>query len=205
MLLIGRYLSPFTRRVAVTMKLLDIPFESSPLTAWQNLDEVRRMNPVGRVPALVLDDGEVIFDSGAILDYLDEQVGPERALTPPAGRERRDVMRLTATAVGIMEKGAAARYEVVMRPEDKIHTPWLEHNRGQIESGLNWLETQVKGSWLTGESLSQADVSTAVMGAFLRLIDDALMPEGKYPQLDGLVARANELVAFSSTDPVDTG
>ena len=114
-------------------------------------------------------------------------------------------MRLTAAAVGIMEKGAAARYEVVMRPEDKIHPPWLEHNRGQIGSGLNWLETQVKGPWLTGENLSQADVSTAVMGVFLRLIDDALMPEGKYPALDAVIARANELEAFSSTDPTPSG
>ena len=204
MLLIGRYMSPFTRRVAVSLNLLEIPFERNSLTAWHNLDEVRRVNPVGRVPALVLDDGEVLIDSAAILDYLDERVGPERALTPPEGAARREVLRQNAAAVGIMEKGAAARYEVVMRPEDKIHPPWLEHNRGQIRSGLEWLDRQVQGPWLTGERLTQADVSTAVMGVFLRLIDDALMPEGKYPALDGLIARANELDAFSSTDPVAT-
>jgi len=55
---------------------VNIKFENQPLTAWDNLESVRLMNPVGRVPALMLEDGEVLIDSAAILDYLDEIVWP---------------------------------------------------------------------------------------------------------------------------------
>lgn len=201
MLLIGRNLSPYTRRVAVSLGLLGIEFERKPLTAWHDLDEVRRMNPVGRVPALVLDDGEVLFDSSAILDYLDELAGSGKALMPPAGAERREVQRLTVAALGVMDKAAAARYELVMRPEEKVHKPWLEHNQGQVGSGLDWLEHNVSGPWLTGERLTQADVTLVAACDFLTVFDDSLFPPVKYPRLHALVAKANELAPFADTHP----
>ena len=83
MILVGRYRSPFTRRVAISMQLLGIEYEHRPHTAWSNLAEVRAVNPVGRVPALILDSGEALFDSSAILDYIDQLAGPQRALVPP--------------------------------------------------------------------------------------------------------------------------
>jgi glutathione S-transferase len=201
MRLIGRYMSPFTRRVAVTLGLLELPFEHQPLTPWHHLEALRQLNPVGRVPALVLDNGEVLIDSNVILDYLDEIVGPERALTPPYGTARRLVQRLTATATGIMDKAVAARYEVTLRPEHKIHQPWIEHNQGQIRSALGWLERQAKIPWMTGRQLTQADISVTVMGDFLRLIDKDLMPKGAYPAIDDLITRASSLAPFSSTQP----
>ena len=72
MVLVGRYRSPFTRRVAISLRILDIAYEHLPYTAWSQLEAVRRVNPVGRVPALVLDSGESLFDSTAILDHLDQ-------------------------------------------------------------------------------------------------------------------------------------
>lgn len=202
MILIGRYMSPFTRRVAVTLGMLEIEFENDPLTAWNNLDEVRRLNPVGRIPALVLEDGEVLMDSAAILDYLDELVGPDRALMPPAGQLRREAMRLTAVAVGAMEKAGQIRWEMAMRPSEKIHEPWIEHNRGQIRSALEWLENQVEGSWMLGETLTQADISAAVLCEFLPLADDTLFTPSHYPQLENVLGRMREHAAFANTRPV---
>jgi glutathione S-transferase len=176
-------------------------FESKPLTAWDNLEDVRRLNPVGRVPALVLDDGEVLFDSSAILEYLDEIAGPETALVPPHGHARREVLRLTAAALGVMEKEAAVRFELNQRPSEKVHQPWIEHNRGQVHSGLEWLNSQVKGPWMTGERLTQADVTTVVTCDFLRAFDESLLPSGKYPALDGLIERATSMIPFAVTHP----
>jgi glutathione S-transferase len=79
MLLIGVNRSPFTRRVAITLKIYDIPFEQRPLSGFGNRIEVRASNPLGRIPALVLDDGETLVDSGAIVDHLDEVYGRDRA------------------------------------------------------------------------------------------------------------------------------
>ena len=119
MILIGRYRSPFTRRVAISMRLLGIEYEHRPHTAWSNLAEVRAVNPVGRVPALVLDSGEALFDSSAILDYLDHLAGPERALMPAQEPSRHQVLRVTACALGVLEKVVAALYAQTMYPAGK--------------------------------------------------------------------------------------
>ena len=116
MILVGRYLSPFVRRVGVSLNQLGLPFERKILSTATDKAAIEAYNPVGRVPALVLDDGEVLIDSAAILDYLDELAGPAKALTPPHGVERRQVMKIVAVALGTLEKAVGAAYEMSRRP-----------------------------------------------------------------------------------------
>jgi glutathione S-transferase len=104
-LLIGMFDSPFVRRVAVSLQLLDIGYEHADWSVGRDFDRIRQYNPLGRVPTLVLDDGEVLSESAAILDYLDDRVGPARALLPAAGRERREALKQMAMAIGAAEKG----------------------------------------------------------------------------------------------------
>jgi glutathione S-transferase len=85
MLLVGVNRSPFTRRVAITLKVYGMPYEQLSLSGFNDRAEVRASNPLGRIPALVLDNGEVLVDSGAIIDHLDEAFGRDRALTPATG------------------------------------------------------------------------------------------------------------------------
>ena len=75
MKLIGNYLSPYTRRVAISLTALDMPFELELLTPFKKPEVVREHNPVVRIPTLVLDDGEALFESHVILDALDQLVG----------------------------------------------------------------------------------------------------------------------------------
>src|SRR6188768_3909282 len=82
MLLIGVNRSPFTRRVAITLNVYGIPFEQRELSGFGNRAEVRAANPLGRIPALVLDDGETLIDSAAIVDHLDQTYGGTQPLTP---------------------------------------------------------------------------------------------------------------------------
>lgn len=201
MILVGRYRSPFARRVAVTMRLYGLAYEQRPITAWANLGDVRAFNPVGRVPALVLDDGEVLFDSAAILDFLDELAGPERALTPPRGPERRRVLRLVALAMGAAEKTVAIVYERTQRPPQTQHGPWIEHNAGQVAGGLAALDEIAPAPWLAGERMTQADVTAGVMYDFVRLVAPELLPPGRYANLDALAARCAGLPAFAETQP----
>jgi glutathione S-transferase len=81
--------SPFVRRVAVSMNLLWVPFEHRNWSIGKDFELIRQFNPLGRVPTLVQPDGETLFESAAILDYLDERAGQERALLPRLGRRRR--------------------------------------------------------------------------------------------------------------------
>lgn len=199
MILVGRYLSPFVRRVGVTMQFYGLPYEHKALSTMTDAAAILAINPVGRVPALVLDDGEVLVDSAAILDFLDETVGPARALTPPAGPERRRVQRLVAIAVGALEKAVAASYEKNRRPAEKVHAPWLDQLRAQLASGLAALEAEAPAPWLAGARMSQADVTAAVGMAFLRVNQPDQVPAGRYPRLDALTARLEDTPAFRAT------
>ena len=201
MVLIGRYRSPFTRRVAISMHLLGIGYEHRPLTTWSNLADVRAVNPVGRVPALVLDSGETLFDSSAILDHLDQVVGPQRALVPAHEPERRRVLRITACALGVLEKVVAALYAQTMYPAEKFHRPWIDHNENQARSGLQWLAA-LEFATPSGGALTQAEVTTIAMYDFTRLVNPLLIPDGAYPRLDALAAYCNELTAFAETRPI---
>ena len=82
MILIGQYDSPFVRRVAVTLNHYHMPFTRNPLSVFGNKKEVQAINPLLRVPALILETGEVLVDSHAIIDHLDQMAGAPRALTP---------------------------------------------------------------------------------------------------------------------------
>src|SRR5687768_12235354 len=123
MLLIGMFDSPFVRRVAITMRLLEIPFEHANWSVGRDFSRIREYNPLGRVPTLVTDDDERLMESAAILDYLDELVGPQRALLPRSGSERREALNLMAMATGAAEKGVLQLYERAFRPEEKRHQP----------------------------------------------------------------------------------
>ena len=123
MLLIGMFDSPFVRRVAVSMKLLGLPYEHANWSVGKDFDRIREYNPLGRVPTLLTDEGEKLMESGAILDYLDEKAGPERALLPRSGPERRQALSLMALATGAAEKGVLQVYERVFRTEGKRHQP----------------------------------------------------------------------------------
>jgi len=201
MILIGRYRSPFTRRVAVTMQLLGLPYEHRPLTAWTHLSEVRGANPVGRVPALVLDSGETLFDSHALLDYLDTVVGPARALVPASEPARHEVLRIVACAMGALEKVVAALYARTMHPAEKVHEPWVRHNEAQALSAFGWLESIELTPWLHGRSLTQADITTAVTVDFTRIVNPDLISEATHPRLVAHAARCNELPPFAATYP----
>src|SRR5271154_5107975 len=107
MILVGRNYSPYVRRVAVTLHVFGIPFTQKACSTLHDQTEVRATNPVGRVPALVLDDGEILIESAAILDHLDELVGPERALLPARGKERRSALFAIALIIGAVEKTAS--------------------------------------------------------------------------------------------------
>jgi len=89
MILVGQYDSPFVRRVAVSLRVLGLAYEHDTRSVYEDFDAMRRINPLGRIPSLILDHGEIVLDPAAILDWLDQSVGPKRALVPVEGRERR--------------------------------------------------------------------------------------------------------------------
>jgi glutathione S-transferase len=199
--LIGYYESPFVRRVGVTLHLYGLPFTHRPLATVPDAAEICALNPLGRIPALLLDDGEVLIDSIMIIDWLDELVGPERALVRREGPDRRRVNRLVALAQGATEKYVAAYYERHRRPQSHLWQPWLDRLERQAAAGLTALEAMVEGPFLLGAALSHADIATAVGMLSMRADMPHLAPPGRYPRLDALVRAADALPAFVATRP----
>ena len=115
MKLIGTYVSPYARRVATALVSRAIPYEHEGLNGYADPIRAREFNPVGKVPVLELDDGERLIDSGAILDHINELVGPERALIPESGAARRSALRLSAISATVCEQTTARRAAARLR------------------------------------------------------------------------------------------
>jgi glutathione S-transferase len=203
MLLIGMFDSPFVRRVAITLKLLEIPFEHANWSIGRDFDRIREYNPLGRVPTLVTDEGESLMESAAILDFLDERAGPQRALLPAAGGERRLALNLMAMATGAAEKGVLQVYERAFRPEEKRHEPWLKRLRTQMSGALAAIDRHLGergvSQWLVGKRMTQADITVVCVFTFL---NDALKIAADpvlLQSLSTLAARCESMPAFQET------
>ncbi|WP_315837292.1 glutathione S-transferase family protein [Bradyrhizobium prioriisuperbiae] len=162
MILIGQYDSPFVRRVAIALRLYDLPFEHRPWSTFGDADKIAPFNPLRRVPTLVLDDGEVVIESGTILDYLDELVGPETALLPAKGPPRRQALKICALATGLGDKAVSLIYERLLHTEKS--QIWIERCQIQIAAVLDVLEAD-RGSrtsqWWFGDRIGHADIAVA--------------------------------------------
>ncbi len=203
MRLVGNYLSPYVRRVAVSLDLLGLPFDLEQLYVFKSPETVKALNPVVRIPVLILDDGTKLIESAAILDEIDQKVPVEQRLVPPDGELRRRVVQTTSLALACAEKAQWAFYERRVRPEEKVHEPWIEHNQRQVIGGFAALEEQLQGrgssDWIeaTGR-ISQADVTTTVAFTFADVVLPGLGLRERFPDLADLVARNEATDAFAA-------
>ena len=104
MILVGQYDSPFVRRVAVALNHYSMAFERQVLSVFQDFDAMLAVNPLGKVPVLILSGGEPIYDSRAIVEYLEGIAPADRRLTPSGAGQRREMLRIEAVVLGLAEK-----------------------------------------------------------------------------------------------------
>jgi glutathione S-transferase len=201
MILVGQYDSPFVRRVAVTLHLYGMPFTRNAISVFTDAAEMARINPLVRIPSLVLDSGETLIDSAAILDTLDEMVGPGRALTPPSGAARRLVLQATAMATGAIDKAGAWVYERHFHPPGQRNEAMLARYETQLAGALSWLEVQTRDGRLCGPALSQADVTATALVFYLKLRVMPAFPAGRYPRLAALCDALEATEAFIAARP----
>jgi glutathione S-transferase len=199
--LIGHFDSPFVRRVGVSLHMLAMPFDRSPLSVFGDAAALRKLNPVGRVPALVLEEREVLIESAAILDYLDDVAGPTRALLPARGKPRREALQKIALAMGINDKAVSIFYEG-RRPAANIDESWIARCRSQQETALEALEARFAADPPPDDRLMQADITAATMLGHLWLRQPDLLPPGLHPVLQALSARAEAHPAFKACLPM---
>jgi glutathione S-transferase len=197
MLLIGQYDSPFVRRVAVALKTYGLAYAHAPWSTFGEAEKIAVHNPLRRVPTLGLDDGAAIVDSAAILQILDQMVGPQAATLARAGAKGRELLRIAAFAAGAADKGVSLLYERVLR--ESAFPLWVTRCRAQISETLDLLEAaraRAETPWLFDEAPSHADIMLGTMHGFLR---EALAGEfdfALWPALARHVERCEGLAAF---------
>ncbi len=133
--------SPFVRKVRIAASVLGLEREIAiePADTMNASDTVRQQNPLGKIPALVLEDGTVLFDSRVILDYLDHRAGGGRIVPSDAGA-RFAALRLQALADGLMDASVLSVYEGRFRPAERHEPKWLDHQSGKVNRALAALE-----------------------------------------------------------------
>jgi glutathione S-transferase len=205
LILIGQYDSPFVRRVAVALNLYGVPYEHRPWSTFADADRVAAFNPLRRVPVLVLDDGESLVESAAILDYLDERAGATGALIPPRGPERRAALKVCALAAGLCDKMVSLVYERILHePASEL---WVARCTTQIAGVLDALEQDRAGQafpfWFGGQP-GHADIIVTCAMRFLREAHPAIDRIDRWPALAALAARSENLPEFAAVTQVFT-
>lgn len=200
MKLFGTHTSPYVRKVRIVAmeKHMDVEFITEGVMGEAPV--VNQHNPLGKIPALVLDDGFNLFDSAVIVEYLDD-ISPVGHLIPDGGRERAQVKRWEAVADGLLDAGVLVFMER-RRPENEQSPAWIEKQLGKIDRSFAFLSQELgKKSYCTGDSFSLADVA---VGCALFWIEFRL-PEvewrSRYPNLNALAEKLMQRKSFLETIP----
>lgn len=201
MILVGQYDSPFTRRVAVTLHHYHMPFTRNTLSVFRDVKDMQKINPLVRVPALILEGGETLIDSAAIIDHLDEVAGPARALTPAHGPERRKVLHAVALAMGACEKAVSIFFERHFHAGKSLSKEWESRCLSQLRAALEKLEADCGSPWFIDSHMSQADISTGCMIGYLKLRVPETFPVNKYPKLHALSLHCETREEFVKARP----
>jgi glutathione S-transferase len=199
MILIGQYDSPFVRRVGIALALYGMGHEHRPWSVFGDGERIAHYNPLRRVPTLVLDDGEVVIESAAILDHLDDVAGPDRALIARTGPARRQALKVCALATGLCDKAVSLIYERVLHQETS--EVWVGRCRAQIGAALAMLEADRAGrasDWWFGEAIGHADIAVGCALRFLGDAHPALFAAADFPALAEHAARCEALAPFRS-------
>ena len=135
--------SPFGRKVKIAAKLLGL-FDRLTVETANTLDPedpIRSQNPLGKIPALVLNDGMVLYDSRVIVEYLDHVAGGGKMI-PTDVTDRFEALRLQSLADGLMDAAILQIYEIRFREEDRREPKWVAHQAGKVERALAALEAK---------------------------------------------------------------
>ena len=191
--------SPYVRKVLITAIELGlresieiVPVHVSPVEPSSALNQT---NPIGKIPALIADDGLELYDSAVICEYLDSLQGAR--LFPASGPARWQVLRQHALADGIMDAAVLVRYETWLRPAELRWKEWADGQTSKIERGLDELEGDVAS--LAGLTIGSISVACAL--GYLDLRFGHLEWRDRRPQLSSWLSEFAERPSFESTKP----
>jgi glutathione S-transferase len=196
--LIGLLDSPYVRRTAVALQLMEIDFEHLPLSAFTQYYEFSQINPAVKAPTLIIDDGSILMDSGLILQYASVISRNSWSAVPNGRKQRAAHFRMEGLSLVVMDKAVQLVLEQRLRPPDKQHSPWIVRCGIQLSEALDLLEAEVKcHQWdfrIAPPTL--AEVTAAVAWTFCKEMAHTMVEKENHPLLSTLTAEAELLECF---------
>jgi glutathione S-transferase len=202
MKLIGSLTSPYVRKVRIVMaeKKLDYQFELEDV--WAS-DAIVKSNPLGKVPCLVMEGGEAVFDSRVIVDYLDTR-SPVGRLIPEPSRERTEVRTWESLADGLLDAAILARLEQTWngRTEGQRSQAWIDRQLGKVDASVQAIATGLADKpWCTGIHMTLADIAVGCAVSYLDFRFPAIPWRREHANLARLADKLNARQSFIDTRP----
>jgi len=201
MKLIGSLTSPYVRKVRIVFleKKVDLDLELE--NVWAADTKIALNNPLGKVPCLLLDDGEVIYDSSVIAEYADT-LSPVGKLIPTGSRERATVKTWETLADGVQDAGILARLEATLRPPEQQSPTWIERQMGKMNASLAQMSRQLgENAWCHSNQMTLADIAVGCALGYLLFRFPNIAWQAQYPNLDALYQKLMQRPSFVETAP----
>ena len=201
MKLIGSLTSPYVRKVRVVLaeKKLDYQFELE--NVWAPDTAIQDLNPLGKVPSLIMEDGNVMIDSRVMVEYLDT-LTPVCKLLPPNGRDRADIKCWEALADGLLDAAVLVRLERTLRPPEQQSADWIARQMRKVTLSLaSMAERLGESPYCAGNHYSLADVCVGCTLGWLSFRFPEIAWRDDHPNLARLYDKLSERPSFKETVP----
>lgn len=206
MKLIGMLDSPYVRRVAISLGVLDLPFTHEAVSVFSTFERFQAINPVVKAPTLITDDGTVLMDSSLILQYVEATLTGGRTLWSMDAATRLAEFRAVGLALAACEKSVQMVYERQLRPAAAQHAPWIQRVMGQLTAAYAALEAEIQRQpALFQNAHSQAAISAAVGWQFTQSMLASEVDAGQHPALAELSATMEQRPEFLKYPPLGPG
>ena len=203
MKLIGSNASPYVRKVRVVMAEKKLDYDFALEDVWSGTTNISASSPLGKVPCLVMEGGEAIFDSRVIVEYLDT-LSPVGKLIPSVGRERAEVKTWEALADGVLDASILARLEATWggRSTEQRSQAWIDRQLGKVDDGLLAMSKGLADkAFCVGIHLTLADVAVGVALGYLDFRFPQINWREQHPNLLKLQDKLMQRASFAETKP----
>jgi glutathione S-transferase len=203
MKLIGSITSPYVRKVRIVMAEKKLDFDFVTEDVWAADTQIVSSNPLGKIPCLVMEGGEALFDSRVIVEYVDT-LSPVGKLIPDRGRERAEVKTWEALADGLLDAAILARLEATWpgRKEGERSQAWIDRQLKKIDDSLVAMDRALaERSNCVGIQISLADIAVGVAVGYLDFRFANIDWRGRHPNLAALYERLSQRQSFKDTLP----
>ncbi len=203
MKLIGSTASPYVRKVRVVLAEKKLDYQLVLENVWADDTTISATNPLGKVPCLVMEGGDVIYDSRAIVEYLDT-LSPVGRLIPASGRERAEVRTWEALADGVLDAAILARLEATWagRAEGERSQAWIDRQLGKVHDGLKAMSLGLGDRpYCHGIHLGLSDIAVGCALGWLEFRFPEIAWRNEYPNLGKLLDKLSQRPSFVETKP----